>query len=101
MISSFHIITNSLGRRTSTYELDDRAVGDRVPVGIRLSFLYVVLTGSGTHTASLPMDTGGFFPGGKAAGAWNWPLTPTTAKEQEYMDLYIHSPIRFHGVVLN
>jgi len=21
------------------------------------------------------MDTGGSFPGGKAAGAWSWPLT--------------------------
>jgi hypothetical protein len=32
-------------------------------------------TGSGTHQASYPMSTRGSFPGGKAAGAWNWPLT--------------------------
>jgi len=26
-------------------------------------------------TRSYPMDTGGSFPGGKAAGTWSWPLT--------------------------
>jgi hypothetical protein len=27
------------------------------------------------HSTSYPMGTGGSFPGGKAAGAWSWPLT--------------------------
>jgi hypothetical protein len=31
--------------------------------------------GSGVHPASYPMGTRGSFPGGKAAGAWSWPLT--------------------------
>jgi hypothetical protein len=28
-------------------------------------------------------------------------LTSNSCRGQENMDLYIHSPIRFHGVVLN
>jgi hypothetical protein len=28
-----------------------------------------------SHPASYPMGTRGSFPGGKAAGAWSWPLT--------------------------
>jgi hypothetical protein len=34
-----------------------------------------VQNGSGVHPASYPMGTRGSFPGGKAAGAWSWPLT--------------------------
>jgi hypothetical protein len=37
--------------------------------GKKLSLLHVVYTGSGAHPASYPMDTGGSFPGDKAAGA--------------------------------
>jgi hypothetical protein len=37
-------------------------------------FLHVVQTGSGAHTASYPLGAGGYFPGGKAAGPWSWPL---------------------------
>jgi hypothetical protein len=36
--------------------------------GQGFSLLHVVQTGSGAHTASFPMGTGGSFPGGKAAG---------------------------------
>jgi len=32
-------------------------------------------TGSGAYPASYPMGNRGSFPGGKAAGAWSWPLT--------------------------
>jgi hypothetical protein len=39
------------------------------------NFLRSVQTGSGTYPASYPMGTGGPLPGGKAAGAWKWPLT--------------------------
>jgi hypothetical protein len=34
-----------------------------------------VQNGSGAHPASYPMGTRGSFPGGKAVGAWRWPLT--------------------------
>jgi hypothetical protein len=36
-----------------------------------------VHNGSGAHPASYPMGTRGSFPGGKAAGAWSWPLNST------------------------
>jgi hypothetical protein len=46
------------------------------------------------------MGSEGYFPGGKAAGAWSWPLTSNLCRDQEYVDLYIHSPVRLHGVSL-
>jgi hypothetical protein len=37
------------------------------------------------------MGTRGSFPGGKAAGAWSWPL-PSSAEVKEWVELYVHSP---------
>jgi hypothetical protein len=45
------------------YELDDQGVDVRVPVKQEFSLLH------GVHSTSYPMDTGGSFPGGKAAEA--------------------------------
>jgi hypothetical protein len=42
-----------------------------------------------------------FFLSGKTVGAWSWPLTSNYCQGQENFDLYIHSPIWLHGVVLN
>jgi hypothetical protein len=55
--------------------LDDR--GSRVwfPVGGGNFSLHRVQEGSGAHPASHTMDTKGYFPGGKEAGAWSWPFT--------------------------
>jgi hypothetical protein len=39
------------------------------------SFLHCVQTGSGAHPASYPTGIGGYFPGGKATGAWTSPRT--------------------------
>jgi hypothetical protein len=50
------------------YGLDDRVVGVRVSVGVRILLLHVVETGSAAHAVSYQMGTGGYFPGGKAAG---------------------------------
>jgi hypothetical protein len=41
------------------------------------------------------------FRGSKAAGSSSWHLTSNQYRGQEYIDLYIHSPIRLHGVVIN
>jgi hypothetical protein len=50
--------------------------GFHVPTGARnFSLHHRVQTGPGAHSASYPMGRRGPFPGGKAAGAWSWPLT--------------------------
>jgi hypothetical protein len=57
------------------YGLDDWGSRVRSPAGARkFSLYYCDQNGSGDHPASYPMGTRGFFPGGKAAGAWSWPL---------------------------
>jgi alpha-glucosidase (family GH31 glycosyl hydrolase) len=66
-----------------------------------LVLLNIVQTGIGVHPTSYPMDTGGSFPGGKAAEAWNWPLTSNQFWGQENVDLYIFSPILLNGVERN
>jgi hypothetical protein len=43
----------------------------------------------------------GAFPGNKATGAWNCPLTSSKCRGLENVDLCIHFFIRLHGVVLN
>jgi hypothetical protein len=38
------------------------------------SFLILCMVGSGVHPIFYAVVTWGFFSGGKAAGAWSWPL---------------------------
>jgi hypothetical protein len=58
------------------YGLDDGGSRVRFPAGAGdFSLHHRVQNGSGAHPASYPMGTRGSFPGGKAAGAWSWPLT--------------------------
>jgi hypothetical protein len=58
------------------YVLDDRSSSVRFPAGAGNFSLYNrVQNGSGAHPAPYPMGTRGSFLGGKAAGAWSWPLT--------------------------
>jgi hypothetical protein len=57
---------SSVGIATD-YRLDDRG---SIPGGAGNFFLrHRVQSGSGAHPTSYPMGTGGFFPGGKVAGA--------------------------------
>jgi len=43
-------------------------------------------TGSGAHLTSYPMGTWGFFPGGKAAASWSWPLTSSWGRFAEWIN---------------
>jgi len=66
------------------------------------SLHYRVQNGSGAYVAPYPMGTWGSFSGGKAAEAWNWQSSPPSSAEvKECVELYVHSPIRLHGVVLS
>jgi hypothetical protein len=52
------------------YRLDDRVCRVRFPEGAgNFCLHHSVQNGSGTHPASYPRGTAGYFPGGKAAGA--------------------------------
>jgi hypothetical protein len=70
------------------YRLDDRESRVRFPAGAgNFSLLHRVQNGSGAHPASYPMGTRGSFLGDKGAGAWSWPLTPSSAEVKERMEL--------------
>jgi hypothetical protein len=73
LLYMFYWSRDSVVGITTSYGLDDRRVGVRVLV--EFSLLQIVQTGSEFHPTSYTMDTGGSFPGGKATGAWSWPLT--------------------------
>jgi hypothetical protein len=55
------------------YGLDDRTAGN-------FSLRHQVQTSSGAHPVSFLMETTGYFPRGKAAGAWSWPSPPSRAE---------------------
>jgi hypothetical protein len=77
--------------------LDNRGMGVRFPVGAEeFSLLLFEKTGSGAHPA---VGYWKLFPRGiKRLGGWSWPLAPISYGGQEYMDLYLHSPICLHCV---
>jgi hypothetical protein len=97
---------SSVGIATG-YGVDDRMIGVRLPVGAgNFSLRHRVQTGSGDHSAFYPVGTGGcFHAGGGGRGerlereADHSP--PSSAEGQECAELYLHSPIRLHGVVLS
>jgi hypothetical protein len=87
---------------TLGYGLDDRGSRVRFPAGAgNFSLHHRLQNGSGAHPASYLTGTRGSFPGVKRSGheADHSPLSRDEV--EEYVELYIHSPIRLLGVVLS
>jgi hypothetical protein len=82
VIKSIYIRDSSVGIALD-YGLDDRGSRVRFPAGAgNHSLHHRVQNSSGAHPASYPMGTRGSFPGGKAAGAWSWPLSSISCRGQ-------------------
>jgi hypothetical protein len=68
------------------------------PEIILLIFLLSVQSSSGAHQASYPVVPIGSFPGDKETSAYSHlHLVPRS----RMMELYLHFPRRFHGMVLS
>jgi hypothetical protein len=68
--------------------------------GQDFSRLHSVLIGSGAHPASYTMRTGGFAPGDKAVRGVKLTTHLHLVPRSRLVELYLHSPTRFHVVVL-
>jgi hypothetical protein len=77
-------------------------IGVRFPgrVGI-FSLHHLVLVCSGAHSASYPMSIGGSFPEIKRPVREANQSPPSSAEVNECAELYHHSPVSLHGVVLS
>jgi hypothetical protein len=78
--------------------------GSRVhfPVGAgNFSLHHCVLNSFGAHPASYQMGARGSFLGLKRPEREADHSPPSSAEVKECVDLYLHSPIRPHGVVLS
>jgi hypothetical protein len=64
------------------------------------SYLHIVHTGSGADLALYPIGTSGFLPPGVKQPGREADHSPPTSAEVKKTGLYIHSPIRPHGIVL-
>jgi hypothetical protein len=83
------------------YGLVDHGSRVRLPEGAgNFSPHHHVQNSSGAHPASYPMGTRGSSLGVKRPGREADHSPPSSAKVKECMELYLHSPIRLHGVVL-
>jgi hypothetical protein len=60
-----------------------------------------VQTGSGAHPASYSMGNRGSFLGDKAAVGMKLTTHLHLVVRLRMTEIYLHSPLRFHGVVLN
>jgi hypothetical protein len=104
-----NIIPESKKKILITVLLRDSSVGIatgwttrvRFPALQDYSLLHVVQTGSGAHPASYPVGTWGFFPGGKSGKDVKLTTHLHLLPKSRMVELYLHSPIRLHGIVLN
>jgi hypothetical protein len=101
LLCSFVICGSSVGIATA-YRLNDREVKSSNPCKVK-NFHFSISSRPALGSTHHPIQgvPRGSFPGGKAVGAWSWLLTSNYCRSQENADLYIHSPIRLHSVVLN
>jgi hypothetical protein len=83
------------------YGKDDGGVGVRVPVGSRIFSPPRCPDWLWGPPNLLLNGYWGLFPGSKLAGTCGWPLTSSESWDKENVDLYIHSPIHLHGIMLN
>jgi len=84
--------TSILGRDTSvgiatSYGLD----GPGMEFRWGRDFPHPSRTALGAQPAYCTMGNGSF-PGGKAAGSWRWPSTPSSAEVKERVELHPYSP---------
>jgi hypothetical protein len=68
---------------------------------ICVNLILIVQNGSGTHPASYPKGTRALSLGVKRPGREADNLPPSSVEIKECVELYLLSPIRFHGVVLS
>jgi hypothetical protein len=75
------------------YGLDSLGSRVRLPVGAgNFSPHHSVHNGYGAHPASYSMGTRGCFPGVKRPGREAGHSPPSSAKDKEWVELYLHSP---------
>jgi hypothetical protein len=70
-------------------------------IGSRIFTSPIVQTGCGVHPTSYTMGTGSSLPGVKRPRREADHRPPTSTEAKENVDLYIHFPIRLHGIVFN
>jgi hypothetical protein len=84
------------------YGLDDRGSRVRFPAGAwNFSLHHRVQNGSGVHPASYPMGTRALSLGVKRPGRDADHSPPSIAEVKVCVELYLHSPLRLHSVVLS
>jgi hypothetical protein len=82
------------------YELDDQGSRVRFLAGAgNFSLYHRVQNGCGAHPASYPMVPGALSLRVKRPGREADHSPPSSAEVEECVELYLHSPIRIHGVV--